>query len=45
MEFNMEEYEASLDVMINRLQEEKRIKQVKEHNAKAMRDALGVADV
>ena len=41
MEIDLE----ALEVMTNRLNEEKRQQQIKEHNARMMREALGRADV
>lgn len=45
MEFNMESLVATLEVQTNRNEEANRIKQVREHNVKAMQEALGKADV
>jgi hypothetical protein len=41
MELDLE----ALEVMTNRLNEEKRQREIKEHNARMMREALGRADV
>lgn len=45
MEFNMESLVATLQVQTNRNEEEKRKNEIRERNARMMREALGTADV
>ena len=45
MEMDLDALVQALEVRTNQMNEAKRVREIKEHNAKVMQEALGKADV